>query len=418
MVGQAFVEAAGGLSFGRRYSSRAYPHALKPRQGPQGPKSSQRPQRFDGAELRIAQSVRYEADQGHLRDGREMKGQHFHTVSLYVWTVWLISQYTYVYNEEIEPAPSVGEVLDEAVRHPLQEHFQDEDVSEDLVCVLQYCLDGPPLLNINILKCLHIMDLSSLNLRFSNWKDKLPGWIQVKKQRICLIRSRWNQEVRKTHMRRSNSDSPVLRCWAGSWIWWKIQTSCAPLWWSRFSWDSTSSWSWLPPRWPDSTGTCARSLQVWGRKIRNGSHKALPFQQVFDFQLLWGDLSLSTFSSQKQWGNFSAPGSRRQCCFAFWTTSTAASAPDVFAEVCNWCCTFLSVELNMCCEMSGPLWNCFAFLMSFVRILFTRGVSDKMPGYIRNHRSPSDSFSACLTEHLCSLSLSSEYWRLALSTSS
>lgn len=43
-----------------------YPHALEPRQGPQGPEGSQCPQRFDGGKLRVAQSIGYEADQGHL----------------------------------------------------------------------------------------------------------------------------------------------------------------------------------------------------------------------------------------------------------------------------------------------------------------------------------------------------------------
>lgn len=45
-----------------------YPHALKARKSPQGPEGSQRPQRFDGGELRVAQSVGYKADQGHLGD--------------------------------------------------------------------------------------------------------------------------------------------------------------------------------------------------------------------------------------------------------------------------------------------------------------------------------------------------------------
>lgn len=62
------------------------------------------------------------------------------------------SEYTYVDDEEVEPAPSVSEVLDKAVCHPLQEHFQDENVGEDLVCVLQHRFDGPTLLNVNILK--------------------------------------------------------------------------------------------------------------------------------------------------------------------------------------------------------------------------------------------------------------------------
>lgn len=68
------------------------------------------------------------------------------------------SECTYVYDEEVEPAPGVGEVLDETVRHPLQQHFQNENVGEDLVCILEDCLDGSPLLNINVLKCLRRME--------------------------------------------------------------------------------------------------------------------------------------------------------------------------------------------------------------------------------------------------------------------
>lgn len=69
------------------------------------------------------------------------------------------SKHTYVNDEEVEPAPGIGEVLDKAVCHPLQQHFQDEDVSEDLVCVLQNCFDGPPLLNVDVLKCLNRVEL-------------------------------------------------------------------------------------------------------------------------------------------------------------------------------------------------------------------------------------------------------------------
>lgn len=75
---------------------------------------------------------------------------------IFVWT-----EYTYVYDEEVEPAPGVGEVLDKAVCHPLQQHLQDEDVSEDLVCVLQHCFDGPPLLNVNVLKRLHTQGINT-----------------------------------------------------------------------------------------------------------------------------------------------------------------------------------------------------------------------------------------------------------------
>ncbi len=50
---------------------RSYPHALKPRQGPQGPQGSQGPQRFDGGQLRVTESIGYKADQGHLRDDED-----------------------------------------------------------------------------------------------------------------------------------------------------------------------------------------------------------------------------------------------------------------------------------------------------------------------------------------------------------
>lgn len=56
--------------FKRCFSTCPYPHALKPRQGPEGPECSQGPQRLDGRKLRVAQSIGYEADQGHLNDKR------------------------------------------------------------------------------------------------------------------------------------------------------------------------------------------------------------------------------------------------------------------------------------------------------------------------------------------------------------
>lgn len=59
---------------------------------------------------------------------------------------------TYIDDEEVEPAPVVGEVLLEAVGEPLEQHLQDEDVGEDLVCVLQHHLDHPPLLDVDVLK--------------------------------------------------------------------------------------------------------------------------------------------------------------------------------------------------------------------------------------------------------------------------
>ena len=59
---------------------------------------------------------------------------------------------THVHDEEVQPAPCVGEVLDEAVGHPLEQHLQDEDVGEDAVGVLQDDLDGLPLLDVHVLE--------------------------------------------------------------------------------------------------------------------------------------------------------------------------------------------------------------------------------------------------------------------------
>lgn len=59
---------------------------------------------------------------------------------------------TYINDEEVEPAPVVGEVLLEAVGEPLEHHLQDEDVGEDLVGILQHHLDHPPLLDVDVLK--------------------------------------------------------------------------------------------------------------------------------------------------------------------------------------------------------------------------------------------------------------------------
>jgi len=61
---------------------------------------------------------------------------------------------TYSHNEEIQPAPGVGEELDESIGAPFQQHLQDENVREDLVCVLQDGPDGFPLFYVNILKSL------------------------------------------------------------------------------------------------------------------------------------------------------------------------------------------------------------------------------------------------------------------------
>lgn len=44
-------------------------------------------------------------------------------------------QNTYINNEEIQPAPGICEIHLEAIGHPLQQHFQNKDVCEDLVSI-------------------------------------------------------------------------------------------------------------------------------------------------------------------------------------------------------------------------------------------------------------------------------------------
>lgn len=60
----------------------------------------------------------------------------------------------YINNEEIQPAPRVGEIHLEAIGHPLEQHLNDEDVGEDLVGVLQDGTYRLSLFNVDVLKSL------------------------------------------------------------------------------------------------------------------------------------------------------------------------------------------------------------------------------------------------------------------------
>lgn len=62
--------------------------------------------------------------------------------------------FTYVHDEKVQPAPVVGEVFLEAIRNPLEEHLQHEDVGEHLVGRLQHQLDDFSLLDVDVFKCL------------------------------------------------------------------------------------------------------------------------------------------------------------------------------------------------------------------------------------------------------------------------
>lgn len=61
---------------------------------------------------------------------------------------------SYIYDEEIQPAPGIGEVRLKSIRNPLEKHLQHEHVGEHLICVLQNDLDDPTLLHVDVLKCL------------------------------------------------------------------------------------------------------------------------------------------------------------------------------------------------------------------------------------------------------------------------
>lgn len=66
----------------------------------------------------------------------------------------MINMKTYVNNEEVQPAPSIGEVGLETIRNPFQEHLNDKNVGEDLICIFEYDFNHSSLLKVNILKCL------------------------------------------------------------------------------------------------------------------------------------------------------------------------------------------------------------------------------------------------------------------------
>ena len=59
-------------------------------------------------------------------------------------------------DDEVEPAPCVGEVSLEAVRHKLEQHLKDEDDREDLVACVQYVLEDRSLLYVYVLQSLGV----------------------------------------------------------------------------------------------------------------------------------------------------------------------------------------------------------------------------------------------------------------------
>lgn len=66
----------------------------------------------------------------------------------------MINIKTYVNNEEVQPAPSVGEIDLETICSPFQKHLNDKYVGEDLICIFENDFNHSSLLNVNIFKCL------------------------------------------------------------------------------------------------------------------------------------------------------------------------------------------------------------------------------------------------------------------------
>ena len=71
---------------------------------------------------------------------------------------------TYVNNEEVQPAPGIGEVFGKAICHPLQQHLKNEDVGEDFVGKLQHGFNVLLLLNVDIFKRLDVSNTTRSNL--------------------------------------------------------------------------------------------------------------------------------------------------------------------------------------------------------------------------------------------------------------
>lgn len=61
---------------------------------------------------------------------------------------------SYIYNEEVKPAPGVGEVGLESIGDPLENHLHHEHVGEHLIRILQDRLYDPTLLHVDIFKSL------------------------------------------------------------------------------------------------------------------------------------------------------------------------------------------------------------------------------------------------------------------------
>ena len=63
-------------------------------------------------------------------------------------------------DDEVQPAPGVGEVLDEAKSEPLDHHLHGEYHSEDAVHIVEDVLQHRPLGQVNILRRLVVRGIN------------------------------------------------------------------------------------------------------------------------------------------------------------------------------------------------------------------------------------------------------------------
>lgn len=122
-----------------RYS---HPHSFKSGQRSKRPQSPESSERFDWSQVREAHQTCSQTDQGNLRRNHNISFSSVTTAFARHVTAGFVHVETHVDDEEVQPAPGVGEVGLEAVGHPFQHHLDDKDEGENFVGKLQDDFDG------------------------------------------------------------------------------------------------------------------------------------------------------------------------------------------------------------------------------------------------------------------------------------
>lgn len=69
-----------------------------------------------------------------------------------------LNQLTHHYNDKVEPAPGIGEILGKPQGQEFDQHLNEEDNSEDSVHVVEDILENWSVLKVHILQSLEIID--------------------------------------------------------------------------------------------------------------------------------------------------------------------------------------------------------------------------------------------------------------------